>query len=193
MCPGPNQLGSLRTRAGSSFFKGRSSKRRKVVSLPSRTVVQGGATPPEAILELQAPIDESLLPGAVVGADGGPAIRACVRSTSRKRSGSATGIPVAAAIHGKQPVKQFTRLVKMPKDEIPDELKRVLDSQGRMSEWSTSVRFTGGNQAAESEWGTSGQLLSQKAAHRGKATLHSTAHGCSALFLSTCPGLRIWE
>eukprot|EP00972_Heterocapsa_arctica_P020367 3005014-Heterocapsa_arctica.AAC.1 len=149
-----------------------------------------GSTPPEANLELAGAIESSLRPGAVVGADGGRAILSCVRSAARKHGGSTANIPIASATHGKQPVKQFTRLVLVSKDEVPSELAAVLKSQNRWDEASGTVRFTGGNQSAESEWGTSNQLLKQKAAHRGKAKLHSTAHGCSALFLSTSPGLQ---
>ena len=171
------------------MFRERSSKLRKVCTLPDRTVVKGASTPPEANLELAGPIESTLRVGAVVGADGGRAIRSCVRSAAQKHGGSPTAIPIASAIHGKQPVKQFTRHVRLSKDSIPEELATVLQSQGRWDASSSSVRLTGGNQSAESEWGTSSQLLKQKAAHRGQATRRSTAHGCSALFLSTCPGL----
>ena len=66
----------------------------------------------------------------------------------------------------------------------------VLESQGRWDEKSSCVRFVGGNQAAESEWGVSGSLMAQKAVHRGQAKRHSTAHACSSLSLSTCIGLK---
>ncbi len=128
--------------------------------------------------------------GSIAGADGGQAILSQVKVTGAKAGGSKDAIPVAQAIHGKKPKKQFTRCEKRDKSTIPAELEAVLHSQGRWDEASKSVRFVGGNQAAESEWGVSGSLLAQKAVHRGQAKLHSTAHACSALFLATCPGLQ---
>eukprot|EP00969_Alexandrium_andersonii_P190857 8432111-Alexandrium_andersonii.AAC.1 len=77
-----------------------------------------------------------------------------------------------------------------PKSDIPEQLREVLLRQGRWDESRSCVKFVGGNQAAESEWGRSASLLAQKAVHRGGgATRHSTAHACSALVLSSCPGL----
>ena len=104
--------------------------------------------------------------------------------------GRTDAIPVVQASHGKQPRKQFARFETINKSSIPAEREVVLRQQCRWDEASNSVRFVGGNQAAESEWGVSGQLLAQTAVHRGMSKLHSTAHACSALYLGVCPGLK---
>ena len=168
----------------------RASKKRKVTTMPARSVGVGSAGPPEANLEIGQTIRESMKLGSVAGADGGRAILSQVKVAAAKAAGRNDAIPVVQAIHGKRPRKQFTRLDKVDKASIPAELEAVLREQGRWDEASKTVRFIGGNQAAESEWGVSGQLLAQKAVHRGNAKLHSTAHACSALFPGVCPGLK---
>eukprot|EP00973_Karenia_brevis_P054086 7513046-Karenia_brevis.AAC.1 len=60
----------------------------------------------------------------------------------------------------------------------------------RWEQSSSCVRVTGGNEGAESVWGVAKMNLKQRAAHRGGATKHSTAHATSAIFLSGCPGLK---
>ena len=85
-------------------------------------------------------------------------------------------IPCAVAVHGRKPTKQFTSLVVYDKDEHAPELINVLKAQSRWDDASRSVRVTGGNQSAESEWGSSQSLMTQKAVHRGAAKQHSVAH-----------------
>jgi hypothetical protein len=171
------------------MMRQRDRKKRKVVTMPERSVGKGVAGPPESNLEIGKAMVDSLRLGAVVGGDGGKAIRSQVKLASVIHGGSKNAIPLVHAVHGRQPKKQFTRLDKRSKAEIPPELEKVLRTKGRWDDASSSVRFVGGNQAAESEWGTSGQLMTQKAVHRAGAKFHSTAHACSALFLSNCPGL----
>ena len=168
----------------------RHSKKRKIVSLPERTVGKGAAGPPESNMEIGPAVVNSLRPGAVVGADGGQAIASQVKLAAVVHGGSSESIPVASAIHGRQPRKQFTCCVKYAKSTVPEPLREVLLQQGRWDDQSGTIKFVGGNQAAEGEWGSSASLLHQKAAHRGQAKLHSTAHAASALFLYRCPGLR---
>ena len=103
--------------------------------------------------------------GSVAGADGGRAILAQVKIAGALAGGSKDAIPVVQAIHGKRPKKQFTRFERRDKQTIPPELEAVLRSQGRWDAASKSVRFVGGNQCAESEWGVSGSLMAQKAVH----------------------------
>ena len=155
--------------------------------MPSGEAIGG---PPESNLEIRGAIVASMKPGSVAGADGGRAIKSSVRAAGAMATGNLHAIPVVQAIHGKRPRKQFTRFEKRSKDAIIPELEAVLRAQGRWDPASKSVRFVGGNEAAESEWGVSASLLAQKAVHRGNAKLHSTAHACSALYLASCPGLK---
>ena len=99
-------------------------------------------------------------------------------------------VPLSTAIHSKKATKQFKRQEKWEKSAVSAELERVLRAQGQWNEESSSVRSTGGNQCAESDWGVSKMYMEMKCTHRGNATLHSHANSLSALFGALPPGLR---
>lgn len=114
------------------IMRERSSKRRKIVTMPTRRVGLGSASIPESNLEIEGAIAESLRPGAVAGGDGGQAIASSVKAASLRHGGNAKSIPLVYAVHGKRPKKQFTRLEKRSKADIPEELRKILVAQGRL-------------------------------------------------------------
>ncbi len=105
-------------------FKERGTSKRKLVPLPDLRVRKNEAMQPESNADVRDTILSSLLPGAVVGADGGLAIG---RSVAKCHAGA---VPLATAIHGRRPRKQFTRLVKMQKKDVAKPLLDVLEKQG---------------------------------------------------------------
>ena len=179
-----SQSETTNTHKGRSLlFKERGSGKKKLYLLGSVTVEKGSAPPPESNEDVAQPIADSVKAGAVVGADGGQA----VRSSLKKAHGD--NVPLVTAIHGKNP-KQFTRFQKLAVATLPPQLKDVLEKQGRIVERSQNVRLTGGNQGAEGEWGTSKSYLKQLCLHRGPSHKHSSAHAAATMFLAHNPGLR---
>lgn len=161
----------------------RSTKRCKVVTLDDLEVEAPFRLPPESNHEIKDGVVETLQVGSIGCGDGGRAIASSVAA-------SANGtVPLAYAVHGRRPVKQFTRLQKLAKADIAPELMEVLKKQGRWDPDSSYVRVTGGNQAAESAWGTGKMNMKSRCVHRGKATMHSTAHAACGVWLCKNPGL----
>ena len=164
--------------------KERGSKRRRIAYLADVTVKKGDALPPESNEDIQEAIVASMQDGSIAAGDGGQAIRSSVRKAAGGR------VPLATALHGRKPKKQFTRLQKIAREKLSPK-------QGRLNPASSTLRITGGNQGAEGAWGSGKQGLKQRAVHRGKAMLHSSAHAGSTLYLSHHPGLenagRAWK
>lgn len=94
---------------------------------------------------------------------------------------------MATAVHGK---KQYTALAKIPKEDVCAELQSVLEKQQRWTNASGSVRVTGGNEGAESLWGTSKMNQKQRCVHRGSSAAHSHSHGLCSVYLSKHPGIE---
>jgi hypothetical protein len=172
------------THTGRLFMmKERGSGKKKVVALRDLEVRKGTALPPESNKDIKSAIIDSMRPGSIAAADGGKAISSCVKKAAGGQ------IPLAIAVHSRKPRKQFTRLEKIPKSEISPALAAVLQKQKRWDPQSSSVRVTGGNQAAEGEWGCAKMLLKARGVHRGAATRHSSEHALCAIFLAHRPGL----
>jgi hypothetical protein len=164
---------------------------RKIVYLKDVVVNKGDALPPEGNEDIAIPIADAMQEGSIACGDGGLAIRSSVRKAAKGL------VPLATALHGRKPKKQFTRLQQFPKHSLSPKLAGVMDKMGRLSPSSSSLRVIGGNQAAEGTWGTGKQGLKQRAVHRGKAALHSSAHAGCTLYLSHFPGLKsaghVWK
>ena len=147
--------------------------------------------PPESNKDIKEDVVATLRPGSIGCGDGGTAIASSVRAAGGGQ------VPLAYAVHGRKPCKQFTRLTLLPKAHISEALQVVLKRQDRWKEKSAHVRVIGGNQHAESEWGTRNMNLKQRCVHRGRATQHSTAHALCGIFLSHKVGLRcfgtVWK
>lgn len=90
-------------------LKERASSKVKFVAPADYAVRKGDALPPESNVEIQGTIQSSVLPGAIVGGDGGQAIKS---STGSVADGA---VPLAYAMHGRKLRKQFTRLEKYNK------------------------------------------------------------------------------
>ena len=88
------------------LLKERSSGRRKVRTLGDVEVPKRSALPPENLDDCKEFIQQSLRRGSVAGCDGGRAIESAVKGCS------GGDIPLAPAIHGRKPRKQFTALKK---------------------------------------------------------------------------------
>ncbi len=136
----------------------------------------GSGLPPEALADVFQPLTQSLAHGSIACSDGSRAIEGAVQ---RAKKGA---VPLAVAIHGRKPRKQFTALKKLDKTSPLPALHAVLSSQGRVKDSSVHVRICGGNQAAESEWGCANQLLkarfSTAAVPRGMPQLTSHLPFC---------------
>ena len=131
--------GSTNTHRGRLFIlKERATGLTKIVPLRDRDVEKGDALPPESNADIEMSMRASLRAGSLACGDGGGAI-----ASSAKKA----GVPTATALHGRKPVKQFTRLVKIQKSEVGPELKAILQKQGRWDDKSDHIRITGGNQA----------------------------------------------
>ena len=94
----------------------RATRRRKIVTLDDLTVEAPFRLPPESTKDIKADVQATLQPGSMGCGDGGTAIASSVRSAADGK------VPLATAIHGRKPVKQFTRLVKIPKADVSEEL-----------------------------------------------------------------------
>ena len=162
----------------------RATGKSKVIPLDNIEVGKGEALPPEANEEIQKVICATLKEGSIAGGDGGRALKSSVKKAAGGK------VPLATAVHGRQPTKQFTRLQKFPKDTISPGLQKVLEKQGRWNPESSSIRVTGGNQGAESKWGTKNMNLKSRCLHRGKCVRHSSSHGLCAMYLASNPGLK---
>ena len=165
-------------------LKERSTKRRKVVTCPDVSCPKGTVPGPEANEDVEATIRGTLRDGAIACADGGRAIMSAVKKAA---SGA---IPIAYAVHGFDGgKKQFTALTKIPKDSASQQLQHVMTTMGRLSETSSSLRVTGGNQAAEGVWGSAKSWQKGKCTHRGGAAQHATAHAACATYMAHNPGV----
>ena len=143
----------------------RANGRTKIAALQDMSVPKGTALPPEDNEDIKALVTGALKAGSVASADGGKAVKSSVKA-------SADGaVPLIYARHGKKPVPQFTTHTKLNSRDLAPELVKVLTKHGRIKDGSSSVRFVGGNQSAESVWGTNNQLLKQRCLHRGKSRL----------------------
>lgn len=162
------------------LMKERATGRTKAVPLRDVPVRKGDALPPESLADIQHAVLSSLRDGAIAGGDGGRAIKSAVAKA---------GVPLATALHGRKPHKQFSKLQIFKKADVSDKLVTVLDKMGRVSCSSESIRVAGGNQGAEGSWGCGRSGMQGRAVHRGGASQHSTSHGMCSLFLSHNPGL----
>ena len=178
----------INTHKGRLFlYRERATGKTKLITLDDLDVPQvNGRLPPESNAEIQADIVRTMGPGSIACGDGSQAMKSSAKAASVEHGEL---IPFCYAQHGRKPVKQFTRFWKIPKQDVGPELERIMRQQGRWLEDSGSIKVTGGNQGAESCWGTSKSYQKSKATHRAGATKHSTAHGASGIFLSKNPGL----
>ena len=165
------------------IMKERASGKRKVVALNAVAVSKGDPGRPERNSEVAAPISQSMMPGSIGAGDGGQAFKSCVVKSADGK------VPFVYAQHGRKPRRQFTRLEKISRDDICPELQQVLQSQDRWDPQSSSVKVTGGNQAAEGAWGTSNMMQKQRCVHRGAAKRTATANMICSMFLAHSPGL----
>ena len=155
-----------------------------VIPLRDMEVSKGDALPPESASDVKDTVVDKVVAGAIAGVDGGRALESAVRKAA---SGS---VPRSTAVHSRKPRKQFTALHKIPVDSMSPALKRAMQSMGRLSPSSGSVKSIGGNQKAESAWGTGKMHQKSRCVHRGGAHLHATAHATAALFMTKHPRLK---
>ena len=108
------------------LLKERATGKRKVVALSDVVVRKGDALPPESVADIETTVLGLLCDGSIVGADGGLA------ESAVERSGKGN-VPIASALHGCRPRKQFVRLYKFPKEAASPALIDVLNKMGRLS------------------------------------------------------------
>ena len=85
-----------------------------------------GRLPPESNRGIKPDVIASLQPGSIGAANGSNAIKSSVLAAGGGE------VPHVYSVHGRKPVKQFTRLEKIPKDEIGAALEQVLREQGQV-------------------------------------------------------------
>jgi hypothetical protein len=158
--------------------KERSTKTIKVTTVDDKWVPkEHGRLPPESNAEIKEVVVATLQDGSIGCGDGGRAIASSVRAAADG------AVPLAYAVHGRKPTKQFTRLCLIAKSTVSPALQVVLRKQGRWCEKSAHIRTTGGNQAAESEWGCRNMNLKARHVHSGQAKKHAHAHALCSMHL----------
>ena len=114
----------------------RSSKEVIVSTLDGQVVVKGAASKPASKADVHDPIMETLRDGSIGSADGSQAMRSSIL---------ASGVPHQYVHHGRQPVKQFTKLAMHPKELASEKLGGTMKAMHRWSEGLSSIKSCAGN------------------------------------------------